>query len=93
MYEAVGEGDVSFELARVLGINGVFIFTGIPAEKPRIPVFADTIIRNITLKNHALIGTVNASPQAFLGRDPRSRRIQEALAEGDLLPDHGKAHD
>ena len=66
VYEAVGEGDVSFELARVLGINGVFIFTGIPAEKPKIPVFADTIIRNITLKNHALIGTVNASPQAFL---------------------------
>ena len=66
VYEAVGEGAVSFELARVLGINGVFIFTGIPAEKPQIPVFADTIVRNITLKNHALIGTVNASPQAFL---------------------------
>ncbi len=66
VYEAVGEGDVSFELARVLGINGVFIFTGIPAQKPPIPVYADNIMRNITLKNHALVGTVNASPQAFL---------------------------
>ncbi|MEO6740749.1 MAG: glucose 1-dehydrogenase [Chthoniobacteraceae bacterium] len=66
VYEAVGEGDVSFELARVLGINGVFIFTGIPAQKPPIPVYADNIMRNITLKNHALVGTVNASPQAFV---------------------------
>ena len=65
VYEAVGEGHVSFEVARVLGINGVFIFTGIPAEKPQIPVYADTIIRNITLKNHAIIGTVNASPGDF----------------------------
>jgi threonine dehydrogenase-like Zn-dependent dehydrogenase len=66
VYEAVGEGDVSFELARVLGINGVYIFTGIPAMKSAIPVYADNIMRNITLKNQALIGTVNASPQAFV---------------------------
>lgn len=65
VYEAVGEGDVSFDLMRVLGINGVFIFTGIPAMKPAIPVYADNIMRNITLKNQAIVGTVNASPQAF----------------------------
>ncbi|MEQ1858572.1 MAG: glucose 1-dehydrogenase [Chthoniobacteraceae bacterium] len=65
VYEAVGEGNVTFEVMRELGINGVFIMTGIPAEKPQIPIFADTIMRNITLKNHAIIGTVNASPQAF----------------------------
>lgn len=65
VYEAVGEGHVSFEVMRVLGINGVFIFTGIPAMKPAIPVHADNTMRNITLKNQAIIGTVNASPQAF----------------------------
>jgi threonine dehydrogenase-like Zn-dependent dehydrogenase len=65
VYEAVGEGHVSFELMRVLGINGVYIFTGIPAQKPAIPVYADNIMRNITLKNQAIVGTVNASPQAF----------------------------
>ncbi len=66
VYEAVGEGHVSFEVVRVLGINGVFVFTGIPAQKPAIPIYADNIMRNITLKNHALVGTVNASPQAFI---------------------------
>jgi len=65
VYEAVGEGHATWELMRVLGINGVFIMTGIPAEKQPIPVFADNIMRNITLKNQAIIGTVNASPQAF----------------------------
>ena len=65
VYEAVGEGHLTFDVMRVLGINGVFILTGIPAEKPPIPVFADNIMRNITLKNQAIIGTVNASPVDF----------------------------
>jgi threonine dehydrogenase-like Zn-dependent dehydrogenase len=65
IYEAVGEGHVSFDLKRVLGINGIYIFTGIPAMKPPIPVYADNLMRNIVLKNQAIIGTVNASPQAF----------------------------
>jgi threonine dehydrogenase-like Zn-dependent dehydrogenase len=65
VYEAVGEGHVTFDVLRVLGINGVFIMTGIPAEKSPVPVFADNIMRNITLKNQAIIGTVNASPEDF----------------------------
>jgi threonine dehydrogenase-like Zn-dependent dehydrogenase len=66
IYEAVGEGHVSFDLMRVLGINGVYIFTGIPAVKAPIPVYADNLMRNIVLKNQAIVGTVNASPQAFI---------------------------
>jgi threonine dehydrogenase-like Zn-dependent dehydrogenase len=65
VYEAVGEGHVTFEVLRVLGINGVWILTGIPAAKPPIPICADTLMRNITLKNQAIVGTVNASPEAF----------------------------
>jgi glucose 1-dehydrogenase len=65
IYEAVGEGHLTFDVMRVLGINGVYILTGIPAEKGPIPVYADNIMRNITLKNQAIIGTVNASPQDF----------------------------
>ena len=65
VYEAVGDGHLTFDVMRVLGINGIFILTGIPAEKDPIPVFADNIMRNITLKNQAIIGTVNASPVDF----------------------------
>lgn len=65
IYEAVGEGDVAFGLMRALGVNGIYIFTGIPAMKAPIPVFADNLMRNIVLKNQAIVGTVNASPEAF----------------------------
>ena len=65
VYEAVGEGHIGFDLMRVLGINGVYIFTGIPAVRGPIPVHADNLMRNIVLKNQAIVGTVNASPQAF----------------------------
>jgi len=43
----------------------VYIFTGIPAMKPPIPVYADNLMRSIVLKNQAIVGTVNASPEAF----------------------------
>jgi threonine dehydrogenase-like Zn-dependent dehydrogenase len=65
IYEGIGVSKVSFDVMRVLGQNGVFIFTGIPAPKPAIPVMADEIMRNIVLKNQAIIGTVNADRAAF----------------------------
>jgi threonine dehydrogenase-like Zn-dependent dehydrogenase len=65
VYEAIGAADVSFDVLRVLGQNGVFVFTGIPAPKSAIPVMADEIMRNVVLKNQAVIGTVNADRAAF----------------------------
>ena len=35
VYEAVGTSRVSFQMLKVLGTNGVFVFTGIPAPKAR----------------------------------------------------------
>lgn len=66
IYEAVGEGQVSFDVLGALGVNGVCVFTGIPAPHGPIPVHANQLIRDITLKNLAIVGTVNASPQAFI---------------------------
>jgi undecaprenyl pyrophosphate phosphatase UppP len=34
------------------------VFTGIPAPKPPIEVNADTIMRNVVLKNQVVLGTV-----------------------------------
>ncbi len=66
VYEAVGEAHVTFDLMGVLGINGVYILTGIPAMAAPQPVLAANLMRNIVLKNQAIVGTVNASPQAFI---------------------------
>ncbi|MEY2409089.1 MAG: glucose 1-dehydrogenase [Verrucomicrobiota bacterium] len=65
VYEALGVAKISFDVLGILGLNGAFIFTGIPAEKPPIPIAADTLMRQIVLKNQVLIGTVNADRGAF----------------------------
>lgn len=65
VYEAVGKADITFDVLRVLGMNGAYIFTGIPAPKAAIPVDADAIMRNLVLKNQVAIGTVNADRGAF----------------------------
>ena len=65
VYEGVGAADVSFEVMKILGLNGVFVFTGIPAHKPAIPIEADSLMRQMVLMNQAIIGTVNADRAAF----------------------------
>ena len=65
IYEALGVSSVSFDVMRILGMNGVYVFTGIPAPKPAIPVMGDELMRNFVLKNQAIIGSVNADRAAF----------------------------
>ncbi|HYV32063.1 MAG TPA: zinc-binding dehydrogenase, partial [Candidatus Binatia bacterium] len=65
VYEAVGVARFSFDVLTVLGLNGVFVFTGIPPHKPAIPIEADSLMRQVVLMNQAIIGTVNADRPAF----------------------------
>jgi hypothetical protein len=50
---------------KVLGINGVFVFTGVPGRKAPVEVDTDLIMRNLVLKNQVVFGTVNAGRQTF----------------------------
>jgi threonine dehydrogenase-like Zn-dependent dehydrogenase len=65
IYEATGASSVAFETMKLLGTNGVFVFTGVPGRKAPIEVDTDTIMRNLVLKNQIVFGTVNAGPDAF----------------------------
>jgi len=65
VYEAVGTAKISYDVLRVLGLNGIYLFTGIPAPKPPMGIDADIIMRNLVLKNQAVVGTVNADDGAF----------------------------
>lgn len=65
VYEATGASKVSFDVLAELGDNGVFVFTGVPGRKAPIELDADRIMRNMVLKNQALIGTVNAGRDSF----------------------------
>lgn len=65
VYEAVGASSLAFEVIQHLGINGVFIFTGIPGRKGPISVDTDAIMRDAVVKNQIIFGTVNAAPIHF----------------------------
>ncbi len=65
VYEAVGGSRVSFDVMQELGVNGIFVFTGIPAPGKRIEIPGDDLMRNIVLKNQAIVGTVNADRESF----------------------------
>jgi threonine dehydrogenase-like Zn-dependent dehydrogenase len=65
VYEATGASSVAFQMMKVLGTNGIFIFTGVPGRKAAIEVDTDVIMRNLVLKNQVVFGTVNAGVEAF----------------------------
>jgi threonine dehydrogenase-like Zn-dependent dehydrogenase len=67
VYEAVGASSIAFEVMKVLGPNGVFIFTGVPGRHGPIQLDTDLIMRNLVLKNQVVLGTVNAGRAAFEG--------------------------
>lgn len=75
VYEAVGVSRLAYQVMRVMGMNGAFVFTGIPAPKPPIEIEADAIMRNMVLKNQVVLGTVNADKTAF----------QDAIADLDIF--------
>jgi threonine dehydrogenase-like Zn-dependent dehydrogenase len=65
LYEATGAAGASFRALEVLGVNGVFVFTGVPGRRGPIEIDADVIMRNLVLKNQLVFGTVNAGADAF----------------------------
>ncbi len=85
VYEAVGASKLAFDVLRVLGTNGIFLFTGVPGRGGPLPVNTDALMRNLVLKNQVLLGSVNAGRQDFeaaiadLGEF--RRRWPEALAQ------------
>ncbi len=65
IYEATGASKFSFDVMPYLGTNGIFVFTGIPGIKAKVEIDADTIMKNMVLKNQVIFGTVNAGQSAF----------------------------
>ena len=64
--EAVGASKLAFQVLNMLGPNAIFVFTGVPGRRGKNDEDTDFIMRNLVLNNQALIGTVNAGPEAFI---------------------------
>ena len=65
VYEATGASAIAFHVMKVIGTNGIFVFTGVPGRKAPIEVDTDVIMRNLVLQNQVVFGTVNAGQVAF----------------------------
>ena len=66
IYEATGAAGVAFRALDVLGVNGVFVFTGVPGRKGPIELDTGALMRRLVLENQLVFGTVNAGADAFL---------------------------
>lgn len=63
--EATGAAQTTFEMIKLLAINGMFILTGIPGKKQFFNFDGASAMRNMVLKNQLLLGTVNSNRAAF----------------------------
>jgi threonine dehydrogenase-like Zn-dependent dehydrogenase len=78
IYEAAGASQLAFDALEQLGPNGIFVFTGVPGRKHRIRVAGDAIMRNLVLRNQAVLGTVNAGRGDFESAARDLDRIRKA---------------
>jgi threonine dehydrogenase-like Zn-dependent dehydrogenase len=65
IYEATGASGLAFDAIKYMGMNSVFIFTGVPGRKAPISVDTSLLMRNMVLKNQVVLGTVNAGSDAY----------------------------
>jgi len=65
VYEAVGHSHFALEAVRWLGINGIFVLTGVPGMQAFVETDPARTMRDLVLKNQVLLGTVNAGSDDF----------------------------
>lgn len=61
IFEATGIAELEFQLIDALGVNGIYVLTGIPAGKRPVCVLGASLMQQMVLKNQILLGSVNAS--------------------------------
>jgi threonine dehydrogenase-like Zn-dependent dehydrogenase len=63
--EATGAARLEFDLLSALGINGLYVLTGIPGADRPINIEAAALMRKLVLKNQVMVGSVNESQKHF----------------------------
>ncbi|PCI92178.1 alcohol dehydrogenase [Candidatus Aerophobetes bacterium] len=63
--EAAGIPKLDFDLVQTLGINGIYVLTGVPGDGPPLQVNGASVMKQLVLKNQVIFGSVNASFSHF----------------------------
>lgn len=60
IFESTGVATLEFNLLDALGLNGVYVLTGIPGGERSFELSGSDLIRDLVLKNQLMFGSVNA---------------------------------
>ncbi len=63
--DATGAARLEFNLLSVLGMNGLYVLTGIPGGDRPFDVQGAALLRELVLRNQVMMGSVNASQKHF----------------------------
>jgi threonine dehydrogenase-like Zn-dependent dehydrogenase len=63
--EATGAPRLEFDLLSALGMNGLYVLTGIPGGDRPINIEGAALMRQLVLRNQVMVGSVNASRRHF----------------------------
>ncbi|MCS6822705.1 MAG: glucose 1-dehydrogenase [Cytophagaceae bacterium] len=61
IFEAAGVAKLGFDIIDALGINGIYVMTGVPGADRPADIAAGAIMQQMVLMNQVMIGSVNAS--------------------------------
>ena len=65
IFEATGVASLQIQLIDTLGINGIYVATGIPEGERPMRVQAGSLMQQLVLKNQVVLGSVNAGIQHY----------------------------
>jgi threonine dehydrogenase-like Zn-dependent dehydrogenase len=60
-FEATGIAKLQFQIIDTLGVNAIYIATGIPAGERPLTIHGAALMQQLVLKNQIVVGSVNAS--------------------------------
>ena len=65
IFEATGVAQLEFELIDALGVNGIYVLTGVPAADRTVSFVGGALMQQMVLQNQVIMGSVNASRRHF----------------------------
>jgi threonine dehydrogenase-like Zn-dependent dehydrogenase len=65
LFESTGVAALEFNLLDALGLNGVYVITGIPGGDRPLEIHGAALMRQLVLSNQAMLGSVNAARDHF----------------------------
>lgn len=65
-FEATGIAQLQFQIIDAVGINGIYVATGIPAADRPLTIPGAELMDRIVLKNQVILGSVNASVHHYM---------------------------